>query len=309
MPFAKEVSGSAERRVPDGVRVFAPAEIVSNYADIGAKKAAAPAWKLFSLGILAGFLIGMGAAVTNTAVHSIENVSVARVVSGLLFPLGLGVVMLMGAELFTGNCMIPVSVLERRAGLGGMLKNWLIVYLGNLAGGLLLALACVYSGQLNYSAGGLALYSVRVAAGKCSLAFGPAVVLGTLCNILVCLGVLCSLSAQDTAGRILGAYIPVTFFVICGFEHSVANMYYIPAGRFAAARPAYAAQIAEAGIDTAALTWRNFFVGNLLPVTLGNILGGAGIGILLWKCHTRGIAPGPVAGGPPPDPRGQRPAG
>jgi len=269
------------------INLFTPAEIVGNYADIGAKKASTPIWKLLLLGVLAGFLIGMGSAVTNTASHSIENVSVARIISGLLFPFGLGMVMLIGAELFTGNCMIPISILEKKASVGGMLKNWLFVYLGNFTGALLLAVGCAYSGQLNYSGGGLAVYTIKVAAGKCDISVGPAIVMGILCNLLVCMGVLCAISAKDTTGKILGAYIPVAFFVICGFEHCVANMYYIPAGLFANAIPEYAAKAAEAGINTAALTWGNYFVGNLLPVTIGNILGGAGLGVVLWYSYLK----------------------
>ncbi len=266
---------------------FSPAEIAENYANIGAKKAASPAWKLLLLGVLAGFLIGMGSAVTNTAAHSITNVSAARIICGLLFPFGLGIVMLLGAELFTGNCMIPVSVLEGKATVKGMLKNWLCVYTGNLAGGVLLAAGCAYFGQLNYSDGGLAVYTIKIAAAKCAIPFANGVMLGIFCNLLVCMGVLCALSAKDTAGKIVGAYIPVAFFVICGFEHCVANMYYIPAGLFAMTVPEYAAKAAQAGINTAALTWCGFFIGNLLPVTIGNILGGAGIGILMWVCNLR----------------------
>ena len=148
----------------------------------------------------------------------------------------------------------------------------------------MLAASCVYAGQLDYSDGGLAVYTVKTAAAKCALAFGPALLLGVLCNLLVCLGVLCSLSAKDTTGRILGAYLPVAFFVICGFEHSVANMYYVPAGLFAMNVPIYAAKAAEAGVGVTALTWGNFLLGNLLPVTFGNILGGTGLGVLLWWC-------------------------
>ncbi|MDR1540833.1 MAG: formate/nitrite transporter family protein [Clostridiales bacterium] len=264
-----------------------PAEIVASYVDIGAKKAANVIWKLFLLGILAGFLIGMGAAVANTSVHSISNASAARIISGLLFPFGLGIVILIGAELFTGNCMIPISVLERKASMRGMLKNWLFVYLGNLTGGLLLAIGCAYSGQFNYSDGGLAVHTIKVAASKCAISFGSGIVLGILCNLLVCLGVLCSLSAKDAAGRIMGAYIPVAFFVICGFEHCVANMYYIPAGLFANAIPQYAEKAVAAGVNVEALTWGNFLAGNLLPVTIGNILGGVALGSLLWACYIK----------------------
>jgi formate/nitrite transporter len=265
--------------------LFSPAEIISNYADIGAKKASSPGWKLLLLGVLAGFLIGMGSAVTNTAAHAITNVSAARIICGLLFPFGLGIVMLVGAELFTGNCMIPVSVLAGKTGWGGLLKNWVCVYLGNFIGGVLLAAGCAFFGQLNYSDGGLAVYTIKVAAAKCVIPFGNGVVLGILCNLLVCLGVLCALSAKDASGKILGAYIPVAFFVICGFEHCVANMYYIPAGLFAAQVPRYAQLAAAAGVDISALTWGNFLVRNLVPVTIGNILGGATIGVLLWVCH------------------------
>jgi formate/nitrite transporter len=262
--------------------MFAPSEIMANYAEIGAKKASQPAWKQFLLGALSGFLIGMGAAVSNTAAHAISNVSAARVVSGLLFPFGLGMVMITGSELFTGNWMIPSSALERKISFGSVLKNWFFVYIGNFAGAALLALACAYSGQFNYSGGGLAVYAIKSAAAKCALPFSNALILGILCNLLVCTAVLCALSAKDAAGKILGAFIPVAFFVICGFEHSIANMYYAPAGIFAANIPAYAALAAEAGVDVSALTWGNFLLKNLAPVTIGNILGGLSLGLIMW---------------------------
>lgn len=151
------------------MNLFSPAEIAANYAEIGAKKASAPVWKLLLLGVLAGFLIGMGSAVTNTASHAISNISIIRIICGLLFPFGLGIVMLLGAELFTGNCMIPISVLERKVSICSMLKNWICVYFGNLAGGMLLAAGCAFFGQLDYSDGGLAAYTIKVAAAKCSL--------------------------------------------------------------------------------------------------------------------------------------------
>jgi len=269
------------------MNVFSPAEMTANYAKTGKVKAEKPIGKLFAMAVLAGLFIALGSAVANTASHSISDVSTARMVSGLLFPFGLGMVMLMGAELFTGNTMISISVLNRDTTVSRMLRNWGVVYLGNLAGAVLLAAGCAFFGQLNYSSGGLAVYTIKSAAAKCAMPFGNALVLGFFCNILVCTGVLCSLSAKDTIGRIAGAYIPVAFFVICGFEHCVANMYYIPAGIFAMQVPEYAALALEAGINTAALTWKNFFLINLLPVTLGNILGGVGVGIVMWACNLR----------------------
>ena len=273
------------------MNVFNPAEIGRLYVEAGSKKAGGRLEHMAILGLLAGFLIGMGAGVTNTAAHALTDAGLARTLSGLLFPFGLGIVMLMGAELFTGNCMIPLAVAASRATVPGMLRNWLVVYASNFAGAAAVAAACVYAGQLEYSDGMLAAYTIKVAAAKCSLGFGPAVVLGILCNLLVCLGVLCSISAKDTTGKILGAYIPVAFFVICGFEHSVANMFYIPAGLFAAKVSAYAEHAAVAGLDLSALTWSNFIFKNLIPVTLGNILAGAMLASLLWRCHVRRLAP------------------
>ena len=205
----------------------------------------------------------------------------------LLFPFGLAMVVLTGGELFTGNTLISLSVLDRQTTVGKMLRNWLLVYLGNFIGALLTAAGCAFSGQLNYSAGGLALFTMKLAAGKCGLAFGSALVLGVFCNVLVTVGVLLSLSAKDLPGRVLGAYLPVSFFVICGFEHSVANLFYIPAGLFAKSIPAYAALAADAGLDLSGLTWSGFAIGNLLPVTLGNIIGGVLVGGLFWACWLR----------------------
>ncbi len=264
------------------MNLFTPAETVQNYAAAGAAKTRQPAWRLLLLGILAGFLIAMGAAVANTASHSVTNVGLARVVSGLLFPFGLAMVVLTGGELFTGNTLISISVLDRQATMLGLVRNWLIVYLGNFIGALLTAAGCAFSGQLNYSAGGLAIFAMKLAAGKCATPFGRAVILGIFCNVLVTLGVLLANSAKDLPGRVVGAYLPVSFFVICGFEHSVANMFYIPVGLFAKSIPSYVAL--AAGVDLTGLTWGNFLLGNLLPVTLGNIIGGLLVGGLFWAC-------------------------
>lgn len=266
--------------------MLSPAEFVDSYALIGQKKAKNNGTKLLVLGILAGFLIGMGAAVTNTAGHALTNPSVAKIVSGLLFPFGLIMVILTGAELFTGNCLITISCLEKKVDLKGMLRNWIYVYVGNFIGALLLAMAVAYSGPMSLGNNGVAVYTMKVAAGKCALTFGNAFILGILCNILVCIAVAMSLSSKNTIGRAIGAYLPIAFFVICGFEHSVANMYYITAGLLAKGVPAYAEAATASGLDVSALTWSNFLVHNLLPVTLGNIVGGCGFGALMWFGHS-----------------------
>lgn len=265
------------------MNLLSPAEVVDSYAETGKKKAEMPVFRLLLLGILAGALIALGSAVSNTAVHSIANVSLAKLISGLVFPFGLAMIVVLGAELFTGNCLIVISVCEKKITVLQMFRNWLVVYLANLLGALLVAAGCAFFGQFSLSGGQLAVYTVTVAAAKTSLPFVNGVVLGFFCNCLVVIGVLMSVSAKDVAGKIMGAYLPVAYFVICGFEHCVANMYYIPAGIFAAGIPQYAGLISAAGVDTASLTWGNFFMVNLLPVTIGNILGGVAVGVLFWS--------------------------
>ena len=164
--------------------MLTPSEFLDSYCEIGYKKARSPAGRILLLAILAGILIGMGAVVSNTSSHALENLSVARVVCGFLFPFGLVMVLFTGAELFTGNCLITIPVLERRVAWTGMLRNLCWVYIGNLIGAVLLAAVIVYSGQLNLSDGALAVCTIRTAAAKCSLSFGRAVVLGILCNVL-----------------------------------------------------------------------------------------------------------------------------
>lgn len=272
------------------VFVLSPSEFVARYADIGARKTRLPALRLLLLGALAGIFIALGGAGANTAAHAVSNVSAARIICGVLFPCGLIMVLLTGGELFTGNCLISISVLEGKASLGGMARSWGLSYLGNFGGALAVAAACAFCGQLNYSDGALAVYTIRIAAAKCALPVGNAVVQGVLCNLLVCTAVMSALCARDVAGRAAGAFVPVCLFVVCGFEHCVANMYYIPAGLFAGMVPRYAQLAQAAGVDLSALTWGNLFLRSLLPVTLGNLLGGAGLGALLWAGH-RAAAP------------------
>ena len=264
--------------------MLSPAEFVGFYAQVGAKKCANSAERLYLSALLAGFLIASGAVVANTAGHLLTNAGLSRVLCGLLFPFGLIMVIVTGAELFTGNCLITISLLEKRASLAGMVRNLVIVYIGNLLGALVLAAAIVYCGQLDLSGGALAVHTIRTAAAKCAIPFGRALVMGILCNVLVCAGVMCSLCGKSLAGKAIGAFVPVSFFVIGGFEHCVANMYYIPAGLMAAGVPQYAQLAQEAGVDLTALSLGGMIV-NLIPVTIGNIVGGCGFGALIWACH------------------------
>ena len=264
-----------------------PADIAKRYAEVGAGKATRSTSLLFVLGIFAGMLIALGGASTNTAVYGFSDPWIARTICSLLFPFGLGMVVIMGAELFTGNCLITISWLDKRCTLAGMLRNWVIIYLSNFVGALIVAAGCAWFGQMDYSGGLLAVFTMKMAAGKCAIPFANGVVLGFLCNFLVSLGVLMAMAAKDAAGKIIAAFLPVCFFVLCGFEHCVANMYYISAGLMAKAVPEYAALAAEMGVDLSALTIGNFLITNLIPVTIGNILGGGGLGALMWFVHLK----------------------
>ena len=231
---------------------LSPAELLASYSAAGVRKMERSAASLLLLGALAGAIIAIAAAATNTAVYGISDTWTVRTICGLLFPFGLGLVVVTGAELFTGNCMLPLTLLEKKGGSAVlMVRNWALVFAGNALGSLLVAWLCVSCGQLDYSAGALAVYTIRVGAAKCALPFGSALGLGVLCNLLVCLGVLAAASARETPGRLMGAFLPVCFFVLCGFEHSVANLYYIGAALMAAAVPQYASLAAAAGVDLA----------------------------------------------------------
>ena len=256
-----------------------PAEIAKNYVNIGVGKINLPVPKMLLLGILAGMYIAFGAVGSQAVAVCIPLASVAKFAGACVFPVGLMLVLCAGSELFTGNCLLIIPVLEKKASVGGMLKSWIVVYLGNLIGGILVALAVTYGHVLSLFDSGLAKAVVSTAVGKVSMSFSDALIRGILCNILVCLAVWVSFAAKELAGKIIGLMLPVMLFVLCGFEHSVANMYFVPVGIFASS---------EYGIAAEGLNWGAFFAKNLLPVTLGNIIGGSVIvGCTYWFCYLR----------------------
>lgn len=267
------------------MNLFTPAEAAANYAAGSVKKATLPYGKMIILAILAGMLIAFPGAVTNMTTYALDNNSTIRMISGLLFAFGLGMVILSGAELFTGNTLLVIGVLDRKIQPAGMLRNWVGVYIGNFIGSLLVAFICAKFGWVGAGNGALAVACMKIAVGKMTMPFQNAFFMGVLCNVLVTLGVLFSLSAKDVAGRFLGAYAPVAFFVICGFNHSIADMFYCTVGLLS--KGAYAAQAAEAGVAVESLTWGNYFLGNMLPVTLGNIVGGLAVGCVFWYCYLK----------------------
>lgn len=258
-----------------GMCMNSPAEVAKNYLTIGKNKANTEVSRMFLLAVLAGMFIAL-AGVGATA----ANGTLGAGVGAFVFPGGLAMVLIAGSELFTGNNLIIIPVLHGEVSVGAMLKNWVVVYIGNLVGSILVAAIAVYGGAMTKFGAGV----ISTAVAKCSLSFGDALLKGIGCNFLVCIAVWMSFAAKDVAGKIIGLYFPIMIFVIAGFEHSVANMFYISAGLFA--NDAMKAAALEAGTDMANLTWGNFFATNLLPVTLGNIIGGAVlVGIMYWYIY------------------------
>lgn len=263
------------------MNLFTAAEATANYSSAGKKKTELPFGKMFVLAILAGFEIGVPAAVTQMASYAQTNNSVIRMISGILFAFGLGMVVITGSELFTGNTLISISVLDKKATVGGLLRNWIVVYIGNFVGSMVFSLLCAEFGWENAGDGALADFCMKVAQAKMTMPFQNAFVMGILCNMLVTLGVFISLQGQDGVSRFMGAWVPVMFFVVCGFNHSIADMTYCMLGLFAKGQfPDLAAKYPN-------LTWGRYFAGNMLSVTLGNIVGGVFIGWLLWYCWLR----------------------
>ncbi len=267
---------------------FAPSEVAENYIATGKAKVNTKIGRMIALAVLAGAFIALAGVGSTTVAVSVEAASLGKFLGACVFPAGLAMVLLAGSELFTGNCLLTIPLLQREIKWGGMLKNWLFVYLGNLGGALLVAAAVVYSHEPDLFGNAEAVSMFSTAVSKTSLSFGDAFLKGILCNFLVCIAVWISFAAKDVAGKIVGLFFPIMLFVLCGFEHSVANMYFIGAGLFAKTIPAYAEAAAAAGIDLSGLTWGTFWTGNLIPVTLGNIVGGAVcVGCVYWFVYLK----------------------
>ena len=265
--------------------MFSPKEVAQNYISIGAGKTKLPISKMLILGILAGIFIALAgvAAIVSSATLS---GSAAKILAGAVFPGGLAMVLIAGSELFTGNNLILMSVLDKKATVGGMLKNWLFVYIGNFIGSILIAFLFFKGGTVNLFDGAVGASAISIAAGKVSLTFGAAFIRGILCNFLVCIAVWMAFAAKDVAGKIIGIFFPIMFFVMCGYEHSVANMYFISAGLFSATNVQLAALVDPSVLSS--LSWGAFFVKNLLPVTLGNIVGGSFmVGTVYWFLYNK----------------------
>jgi len=233
----------------------------------------------FILGILAGAFIAFAAEGSNMAAFNLfakpETYGLGKVLAGAIFGTGLMLVLIAGGELFTGNTMILGGVLDGKVKLSAMLKNWFFVYCGNFVGSVLLAYMMVHSGLFDSGANVLGGVTIKIASYKVGLSFMSAFYLGIMCNMLVCLAVWMAYGAKDMVGKIFAIFFPIWLFITSGFEHSVANMYYIPAGILAKENPSWVAASHLAPAALANLNWRTFILNNLIPVTLGNIVGGS----------------------------------
>ncbi len=270
-----------------------PAEMARRAEYVGVRKAEAKTLEVFALAILAGAFIALGALFATTVTAGTGAAwpyGVTRLLAGLVFCLGLILVVVGGAELFTGNNLIVMAWASRKVTTGALLRNWIIVYFGNFVGALGTAVLVYVARQYTFGGGAVGSTALSIANTKVQLGFGQAIVLGILCNALVCLAVWLTFSARSTIDKIAAIIFPITAFVAAGFEHSIANMYFIPIGLLIKQfDPAFAAKTAEtAKLDLSGLTWSAFFVNNLTPVTIGNIIGGVVlVAAIYWAVFLR----------------------
>jgi formate transporter FocA len=279
-----------------------PSEMATKAEGLGVKKAAMDATSTFVLSLLAGAFIALGAVFATTVVAGTAGTvpfGIVRLLAGLVFSLGLILVVVGGSELFTGNNLIVMAWASRKVSTSYLLRNWAVVYFGNFVGSLATAALVYLGGQYAFGNGAIGAAALATANAKVGLGFGQAFVLGILCNGLVCLAVWLTYSARSTTDKILAIIPPIAAFVAAGFEHSVANMYFIPVALFVktGAPESFWSGIGKTAGDFSNLTWPDFFVGNLLPVTLGNIVGGAVlVGAVYWFVYLRTAKTGSSSG-------------
>jgi len=286
------------------VDALLPAEMAVRAEKIGVSKAHMSLFTLFALGVLAGIFIALGAIFATTVTAPTMGLDpatgaplakwlpfgISKLIGGFSFCLGLILVVVAGAELFTGNNLIIMAWANRKISTSLLLRNWGIVYVGNFVGAILTVIVVLLSGQYTFGKGAVGLNALNIAQAKVGYGFIQAIFLGSLCNMLVCLAVWLVLSARTTTDKILSVIFPITAFVAAGFEHSIANMYFIPMGLAIkqVAGEMFWSSIGSSAADYASLTWGNFFVRNLLPVTIGNIIGGAlGVGVVYYVIYLR----------------------
>lgn len=253
-------------------RMLKPTELCDASIGGGCNKAKLTVLQTVVLGIMAGIFIALGGAASGVASHSIADAGLAKFVSGAIFPTGLILVVICGAELFTGNALMIVPLMDGKITIKDVIRNWVIVYFSNFIGSVLIAFLVFKAGVFGMSSGKLGGVVIKVASTKASLPFWTAFSSAILCNLLVCLAVWGTAAAKDVVGKIAIAWFPIMAFVVCGFEHCVANMYFLTAGIFAKSNPAF---VQASGLSPEKIVNGAGIINNLIPVTLGNIVGGA----------------------------------
>jgi len=276
-----------------GIDALIPPEMAVRAEEMGVNKARMGWRNTLALGFLAGAFIALGGVFATTVTAGAEAhlpFGVTRLLAGLAFCLGLILVVVAGAELFTGNNLIVMAWADDRVTSRQVLRNWFLVYMGNFFGSVDTAVLMFLADQYHFGDGVIGANILAAACAKCELGFVQAVALGMGCNALVCLAVWLCFSARSTTDKILSIIFPISAFVAAGFEHCVANMYFIPIGLFVktGAPPSFWASIGNAPSNYASLTWVNFLLKNLLPVTIGNLVGGSVmVGLVYWFIYIR----------------------
>jgi formate/nitrite transporter len=267
-----------------GFDCYSPKEIAEHVENVGVVKAKLPMLSMVALGVLAGGFIGLGALSYNLVVSDASlGFAASRMMGGMAFSLGLILVVVAGAELFTGNNLLVMAWVSGSVCSRELLRNLVVVYVSNLIGAMGLALLVKWSGHLGMAGGEVGRSALKIAAAKCAMPFAEAFFKAVLCNVLVCLAVWIAMAGRNVTDKIMAIIFPISAFVAAGFEHSVANMYFIPLGLMVR-EEAFASGLH--GI--AGLTWPAF-IHNLILVTLGNLAGGAGmVGLVFWVIYRRG---------------------
>jgi len=270
-----------------------PSEMALKAEEIGVKKANLDLWSKGGLAVLAGAFIAMGAIFATVAwTGAADKIpwGVSRLIGGLAFSLGLILVVVGGAELFTGNNLIVMAWASRRISTYQLTRNWVVVYVGNFIGSVGIVVIVFLSRHFMADDGGLGLTALNIALTKVHLGFAEALASGIMCNVLVCMAIWLAYSSRTTGGKILAIVFPISAFVAAGFEHCIANMYFVPMGILLrqSAPGVFWQKIGKSATDFADVTWPNFLAHNLLPVTIGNIIGGAIlVGAMYWVIYLR----------------------
>ena len=268
------------------VDAFKPKEIAARIDQLAISKSSTDPLRIFMLSLLAGAFIAFGATFYTLVIHQPGlNIGISRLIGGLVFSLGLILVIIAGAELFTGNNLLVMAYVDKKITLKQLLTNWCIVFIGNFIGSIGIAALIYLSDHWLINGGAVRTKAIFIANSKVNLAFIPALVSGILCNALVCLAVWLCFAGHTVTDKILAIIFPISAFVALGFEHSIANMYFIPAAMLAQTQPEVMQALGN--VDISHLNFSGL-INNLIPVTLGNILGGSFfVGLVYWFIYLR----------------------